>query len=142
VQPRDPEVTKSTAFIKAVEIVYREYQAIKPGDGDHELSRRYEEEKDGHLSYWSLLRASCLHYHVCKSQWTGFPTWVWHVAGRELCYLKTLSHSKIVLMTAEMHAPLKVNSKWTKSILERKVVVDDVDDVDAANVDDETPEIE
>lgn len=123
----------------AVRTIYQQYQAIEPHDIDHELGRRYEDEKDGHLPYWSLLRASCLHYHVCAKR--GFPAWVWYVAGRELCVLKAFQHSKIVVMTEEMYNILRVDSKGTKRLLEKKVVVADDEDVtDGVSVDEDDPE--
>ncbi|KAI1615636.1 RNA-directed RNA polymerase [Exophiala viscosa] len=115
----------------AVQKVYEQYQAIVPRDVDHDLRRRYEEETDYPFPHWSLLRASCLHRHVCSKG--GFPGWVWHVAGRELCYLKTFYHpGQPSHVTKEIHDCLKVNTKYVKSLLERKAM--DVDELDGDDI--------
>ncbi|EHY54951.1 hypothetical protein HRR83_005791 [Exophiala dermatitidis] len=106
-------------FYAEVLAIHERYQAIEPKDIDHPLRRQFEEEQNHPYSKWALLRASCLHYNVCSKG--RFPVWVWYIAGRELCYLKTLSHQgEMRVMTMEMHSILKVDTKFTKSLLEGK----------------------
>ncbi|KIV86269.1 hypothetical protein PV11_01888 [Exophiala sideris] len=127
-----PDESKDLSRYNAsVQKVYERYQAIVPRDVDHDLRRRYEEEKDYPLPHWSLLRASCLHRHVCSKG--GFPGWVFYVAGRELCYLKTFHHAgQTSHITKEIHDCFKVNMKYVKGLLEKKAMdIDEVDEDDA-----------
>ncbi|KIX09342.1 uncharacterized protein Z518_00421 [Rhinocladiella mackenziei CBS 650.93] len=106
----------SKKFHTAIHKVYEQFQAIEPKYVDHELRRRYEAEKEHPFPYWSLLRASCLHYYVCRKG--GLQRWVWFVAGREFCQLKALHHKgEVVLMTRGMYDIMKVDTKLVKGLL-------------------------
>ncbi|EXJ93868.1 hypothetical protein A1O1_02261 [Capronia coronata CBS 617.96] len=112
-----PNPADRKIFNAEVQAIYERYQAIEPKKVDHELRRRFENERDRPFSYWSLLRASCLYWKVCSR--ARFPIWVWYVAGRELCILKALqTPGEVRLLTAEMYKILKVDTKFTKGLLE------------------------
>lgn len=110
--------------------VFERFQAIVPRDVDHDLRRRYEDEKDLPFPHWSLLRASCLHRYVCSNG--GFPGWVWYVAGRELCHLKVYYHpGQTTHIAQKIYDYLKVNTKLIKGFLERKATeIDEVEEDD------------
>lgn len=118
---RDPDDNEK--FDSVVRTVYDKFKAIEPPQVSHYLRQQYEEEgqRNDHFSYWSLLKASCL--YVCVSrQRQPFPLWAWCVAGRELCILKLQAQkqqSEVRLLTREMHEILRVDSKFTKRVLER-----------------------
>lgn len=149
-----PQITGSTPanptdrkrFSIAVQAVYERFQSIEPKPGAHELRRRFEDERDqGHpFAHWSLLRASCLHRRACGRG--RFPNWVWYVAGKELCILKTLHQGREVRMvTAGMYNILKIDSKFTRGLLEGSVAeadtsfsyYDAVDEPEMSDDDDE-----
>lgn len=124
-------------FSTIVHPVFERFKAIEPKNVDHELRRRFEEERaQNHpFPYWSLLKASCLHLKVC-SKWS-FPEWVWYVAGRELCQLKALAHAnkggEVRIVTGEMMDIVKIDSKYTRSLLAGTAV--DVQEVDVTDED-------
>ncbi|KAK5382464.1 hypothetical protein LTR20_005904 [Exophiala xenobiotica] len=124
--------TKDPArYTVAVQRIYELYQASEPKDIDHGLRRRYEDDKEAQFSYWSLLRASCLHYEGCRKG--VFPEWVWYVAGRELCHLKVLHHEgNIRLVPEDVLGIMQINSKFAKATLERKTF--EAEDMDAGDM--------
>lgn len=125
------ESRDSAKYTTAVQRVYELFQAIEPKDIDHDLRRRYEDEKEAHFSHWSLLRASCLHYEVCRKG--TFPEWVWYVAGRDLCHLKALHHGgNVRLVPEDILGIMQVNSKFAKAMLERKTF--EAEDVGAGDM--------
>jgi len=123
-----------------VQEVYEMYKAIEPKQVDHYIRWQYEEEKrrSHPFQYWALLKASV--WYVCISQYgVPFPDWAWFVAGRELCNLKTLQSGNVKVMAGHMHDILRVDTKYTKRLLESRVAENDVliEDVDGALADDD-----
>ena len=142
------EFTDSTKFYAAVQEVFERYDAIEPIKVDHYLRQQYEEEVGRHypFPYWSLLKASCLYARVSRPG-RPLPSWVWYIAGRELCILKTLqSFDNVTLMRSSMHNLLRVDTKHTKRLLENTVVeevlVQDEDEAVSDDDDDDTVALE
>ncbi|OAP60146.1 hypothetical protein AYL99_05148 [Fonsecaea erecta] len=117
IEPTPNDTKDWGEYSLAVATVYEKFRAIQPKRLDHELGRRYEEEKDRPISEWALLRASCLHRVVCSKGKS--PSWVWYIAGRELCYLKALQHTGDVRMViSEIHDLYKVDTKYARALME------------------------
>jgi hypothetical protein len=126
----------NASFNAAVAEVYGLYTAIEPPHIQHFISLQYEHERARNLpcSYWSLLKASCLHYITRKAYSRG---WVWFVAGRELCILKALSRGEVSILSSEMHDMLKVDTKRAKRIIEICPSPEALDDLDKLGEDDD-----
>jgi hypothetical protein len=125
--------TNSSASAAAVQKVYEMFKAIEPKKGHHRIRLRYEEEleEQHHFSKWTLLRASCLYAHLTTAGRT-FPWWAWQVAGEDLCWIKWMRHEgKVKPMVGAIYGTLRVDTKFTKGLLERGVVNDDDVDDDA-----------
>ena len=129
------DLREDKEFERLVQSVYENYKDIEPHRLDHELRRQFDWETKQHHPFprWSLLKASCLYDAVRGNG--SLPGWVWYVAGRELCRLKTLQHpGEVKVMTTQMFEILRVDTKFTKSLLERS---DEVGAQDA-NIDEDS----
>ncbi|KIW45901.1 uncharacterized protein PV06_01607 [Exophiala oligosperma] len=120
------ELSDSAKYTYAIRQIYEPFLAIEPKKIDHPIRRRFEEETTLQFSYWSLLRASCLHYHICRRG--IFPEWVWSIAGRELCHLKAISYEGPVRLVPEnILDMMKVSSKLAKALEDRQTMDADAD---------------
>ncbi|KIW68261.1 hypothetical protein PV04_04218 [Phialophora macrospora] len=111
----------------AVQEVYQKFKAIAPMKVHHRLRLRYEEEEAErhHFAYWALLRASCLYAYLTNAGRT-FPWWAWQIAGRDLCDIKALrSPGRVTPVVAEIRGLQRVDTKFTRQLLERGVAPDD-----------------
>ncbi|ETI24302.1 hypothetical protein G647_03671 [Cladophialophora carrionii CBS 160.54] len=136
--------TKDVDYAASLRVVYEQFKAIEPKKVNHRLRLRYEEEEeDQHpFAYWTLLRASCLYTSLTTGR-RSFPGWAWQVAGHDLCVLKMLRYNgKVMPMVAEIHGLLRVDTKFTKRLLERGDNDDDglAEDADEDFVEDVTRE--
>ena len=135
-------------FNSAVREVYERYKAIEPVHVDHYLRQQYEEERERNhpFPYWSLLKASRLYAKV-RNAGQPLSAWAWYVAGRELCFLKTLQSADVKVMRGSMHELLRVDTKYTKRLVEsgvhEEVLPEEADDLgDLTDDDDETVALE
>jgi len=115
-------------FPSLVNSVYEKVTGIEPLDLDHDVRRRYEEEKDQQYSHWSLLRASAIYFRFPENK--NLP---WLLAGRELCRIKAQKQGNTRLITEAMYHILKPNTRLTKRLLEgypAELNVEDEDEVD------------
>jgi hypothetical protein len=93
-------------YYNAVLGMHEGLQAIIPRSvGDHDVHRRFVDERAREFNDWSRLRASCLYYRCAK----GFA--VWYCAGTELARIKAESKGGTSLMTASMHHVMKPDKK-------------------------------
>ncbi|KAK5058516.1 hypothetical protein LTR84_010779 [Exophiala bonariae] len=107
-------------FVLAINDINHQFQSIAPPPMSHHWIRdQHEDGLMSNLSIWSLLRASCLYYEVCCGK--GHSSWIWYVAGPELCLLKALKcglDSRVVL--DRMHRMMKVDTKHARRLLEKQ----------------------
>ncbi|EXJ60846.1 hypothetical protein A1O7_04999 [Cladophialophora yegresii CBS 114405] len=126
---------KGSDYAASLQLVYEQFKAIEPKKVNQRLRLRYEEEAEEQhpFAYWTLLRASCL-YTFLTGGGRSFPEWAWQVAGYDLCVLKMLRYNgKVMPMVAEIHGLLRVDTKFTKRLLERganddEALAEDADD--------------
>jgi hypothetical protein len=106
-----PELARSKEeddeqYYNAVLGMHEDLQSIIPRSvEDHDIHRRFADERAREFSDWSRLRASCLYYRCAK----GFA--VWYCAGTELGRIKAESKGGTSLMTASMHHVMKPDKK-------------------------------
>lgn len=94
--------------------MHERLQSIEPlGDQDHEICRRFEDEKDEQFSSWSRLRASCFYLRWNK----GLSPW--YAAGTDLAKIKADAAGPLRFMTASMHHIMKPHSKLVMRVTER-----------------------
>jgi hypothetical protein len=99
-------------FSSAVSKCYERFQAIQP-DKDSLLTRALLEKWHQHpeTSQWALLRASCA-FAMCSK--TYVPTFLWWMAGTQLCHLKAKKMGGVISTTAQMYAMLKPDNAYVK----------------------------
>lgn len=92
---------------------YRRFRDIKPPTelSEDPIIGRWTSEGD-HFSDWTVLRASAAFY-----KWKGMTNLVWYMAGRELCYMKSLELSRKSgleprVLIEGMYVPLKTSGKF------------------------------
>lgn len=112
--------------------MYEQLQAVVPRrdkDHDHEINRRYDDERDELFSSWSRLRASCFYYRWNK----GVSPW--YAAGSDLAKIKIDSKGAVRFMTVSMYQIMKPDGRLVKRLAQR-ALEDEGDGVDEL-VDDE-----
>lgn len=125
------ESSDQSEYDRAVRKIYELFLTIEPKQIDHDIRRLFVKEKTKQVSNWSLLRASCLHYHICGRG--TFPEWVWYIAGRELCHLKVMSYRGPARIVPEyILNSMKANSKLTKALVEQEAM--DAEEMDAEDI--------
>ena len=109
--------------------MYEQLQAIEPRrDHDHEICRRFDDERDELFSSWSRLRASCFYYRWNKG------TSPWYAVGSDLAKIKIDSKGAMRFMTASMYQIMKPDSRLVKRLAQRALedegdaLYDQVDD--------------
>lgn len=109
---------QSENFTAMIGVVHEHFQAIEPPALDHWICDLHRHEKMDSYSFWSLLRASCLYYEVSR-RGTHF-SWIWHVAGHELCFLKDRKRGTLRIVRDDMYSMLKVDMKHSRRLLEKR----------------------
>jgi hypothetical protein len=109
--PQEGNKTDKT-FSSALSRCYESFQAIRP-EGDTQLTRALVEPwmSRPELSRWSLLRASHAFALFPK---TYVPSFVWWMAGQQLCHLKSTKMGCTVSVTPQMYAMLKPDNTFVK----------------------------
>ena len=116
--------TGDRSFVTAVEVCYQSYKQIEPRLlGQHQASRRVNEDRDQAYPHWHLLRAACCYYHNSKVSLT------WLLAGHELCFLKARASGPFLrVMTNDIYAVTKIDTGAVKrhlAIQDEETEVDD-----------------
>lgn len=121
---REATVKDGDTFPQRVTAVYETWKAIQPHDS--KVSSRVlaglvqEYLPDPELSQWALLRASV----AFKLYYTPKPTFVWRMAGRQLCFIKAMmsrsgSGGVPVFVVPSMYAALKPDGKYVRLMAAR-----------------------
>jgi hypothetical protein len=99
-------------FESTVTRCYERFQAIQP-EGDTLLTRSLLEPWHGHpeASRWAHLRASQAFALYPRSYVSSF---VWWMAGAQLCHLKAVKLGAVISAAPHMHAMLKPDSTFVK----------------------------
>ena len=99
-------------FSSTVKKYYERFQAIQP-DRDTLLTRALLERWQQHpeSSTWALLRASCAFAMYSKKSGSTF---VWWMAGTQLCHLKAKGIEGMISVAPHMYAMLKPDSTYVK----------------------------
>jgi hypothetical protein len=110
-------------FIPIIDKVYPSFQAILP-QVDTPLTQALLPSclPDQGLSLWALLRASALFGSYARDK-TKIKRFVWFLAGRELCALKTIYAGGGIppAVTRSMYAMLKPDAAYVKRARARKI---------------------
>lgn len=86
---------------------YEEYRAINPYHANHASIQEWTKARVAQEpTTWDLLKASAFFFdrHMRRA---SAPTLIFHIAGRELCYIKTMSKPESRSMTLPMYSMLK-----------------------------------
>ena len=99
-------------FSSAVIKCYERFLAIQP-DGDTPLTRSLLEKWHQNLgaSRWALLRASCA---FATRSTHSVSSFVWWMAGIQLCHLKAIKQGGVISTTPQMYAMLKPDNTYVK----------------------------
>jgi hypothetical protein len=104
-------------FASAATKCYERFQAIQP-DGNTPLTRTLIEEwhQNPGMSRWALLRASCAFAMYSKK------SFVWWMAGIQLCHIKSIKMGGVISMVPQMYAMLKPDNTFVKLRLSEEMV--------------------
>lgn len=107
-------------FSSSVTKCYDLFQAIKPA-ANTPLARSLQEEwhQSPESSRWALLRAS---YTFAMHSKNYVPTFVWWMAGMQLCHLKAIKSGGVVTTAPHMHAMLRPDNTFVKLRLSEEAV--------------------
>ncbi|KAI0147187.1 hypothetical protein GGR57DRAFT_262590 [Xylariaceae sp. FL1272] len=92
---------------------------VPTGKNNSKTTRAMREESLANVgvSQWDLLKASFAFHMFCQKN----PSMVWHIAGSQLCYLKSVEVSRAqgmrappVLMTPGMYAGVKPDARYVR----------------------------
>lgn len=109
---------QSENFTAMIGIVHEPFQAIEPPALVHWICDLHRYEKMESYSLWSLLRASCLYYELSRRG--AHYSWIWHVAGHELCFLKDRKRGTLRVVRDDMYSMLKIDMKHSRRLLEKR----------------------
>lgn len=110
----------------AIDEINQKFRAIEPSPSDHWICLQHKDGETSSFSTWCLLRASCLYYQ-CSRRGSHF-SWIWHVAGPELCFLKARKDGRPRIVQDKFYRMLKVDSKFSRRLLEKQA-----EDMDVGN---------
>jgi hypothetical protein len=102
-------------FSTKISTIFDQFRSISPHETGAEVLRFPDCGRSQPFSDWSLLRASCLYFHL-YSRGRHRP-WVWLVAGEELCCLKA-KQAPSVTVRRDMYELTRVDPKAVKRKLD------------------------
>jgi RNA dependent RNA polymerase len=106
-------------FSHLIDNICEKFRAIKPTGDVHDFSALWDYEQGIEFGHWPLLRASCLYNEFVSRKM------VWHIAGKELCYIKARSISTGYRVVVEnVYSVLRCDSKVAKKAQQRHDEVD------------------
>lgn len=105
---------KKGAFNDAIAAMHAEVQSIEPSpEPNHDIYKRFLEEKEVEFNSWSQLRAACLYYRWSE----GFGPF--YAVGKDLARIKANATGSTQLMVTYMHRIMKPDVKLVARMAER-----------------------